>query len=212
MSEQFPTPQELEPLGGQVDYVPQDERFGPLSARPDGKLANAHTFLRNVNDNMALSATWQSADWLHEQLMPSEDGFNPFDDERVKAGKVKGRYFDAIAGTRSKAQMDHLLSRIDTNETMRARLEEEGGAWSALVAGVLDPTNAIGGPAMMGRGLLVGAFRGAAMGGAQTGFGEVVGPALDPTRDFQLENIVNGALIGGALGGVAGTIGSKTVT
>lgn len=166
-------------------------------------------FWSNLSDTYALGWMGQVKDELDKALarfgQPQDPDFDGLD--YVPEGYEQ--YADAYMWARTRGEVDVITANIDENNAARGRLNEAGlGAnlLAGLVAGVVDPTNLIGGPALRGAGFVGGFLRGGASIGTINAVTEGVRHGLDPTSTIEETaiNITAGYALAGLIGGAVG--------
>lgn len=166
------------------------------------------TWLDAMGDAVALQPIWQAVGRSQDATYYDEAGFSPFDGNYLDGYDA---YVEDFIGISNRVEADRLKQRIDRNLERRANVDANLGFWSLALSEVINPTNLIPLPGVMGAGFLKGVLR------AGTGFAgvltaeEMLRQGVDPTATTEesIDNVLYGTLFGGLLGGGIGMIGAK---
>ncbi|MFG1247264.1 hypothetical protein [Xanthobacter flavus] len=160
---------------------------------------------------------WNIGDWLTRPTFESQDGYDVWQDQTVKGTPYGMNYMDQLARSRSPAETQSIIARIDRENEDRRIEQASGWAGTALgiVAGTVSPTMFLPGGALVrgargGMSALRSAVSVGAMAAAGVGMQEGMLQAAQETRTAEESalNIGSGALLGGLLGaGAAALLG-----
>jgi hypothetical protein len=159
-------------------------------------------FFRNVGDNIANSWWFQQGASILQTNIPADPDFNPVDPELLKG---KEEYIRYLQEARSLDHHNAIYDRIKAYEERRSRLAEEGGWGSALVGGLVDPSNFIGLGVGRGVGIARGLLTGAATTGLVSGGTAVLEKQVAPMETSEIyTRAAFGSVVGGLFGGFVG--------
>jgi hypothetical protein len=161
-----------------------------------------------IDAAMRLHPMVQAYQHGNEALHPSQEGYNPFDDEQIKG---MSQYVEWFTNSRSPAQTAAIKDRIIQNTELRKTEDQSGNFWTGLAAAAMDPVNFIPLPGVAGSGFVRGAIKtGVSVLALQAGE-SALQMQVDPTAniDEELAKMKYAAFFGTMIGGVLGRSGAK---
>lgn len=167
-------------------------------------------FFGNLSDTYAtgwLGAVKDSVEQTFVRNSTRQAGFDGLDNVPMGYEDYAGAY----AWAESPEEVATITQNIDETNSARQRLSANSIAANlgySLVAGIFDPINLIGGPALKGAGFVGGALKGGAVLGSVNAGTEIVRHSLDPTSTVE-ETAINigfGFLVAGMIGGGIGAV------
>jgi hypothetical protein len=190
----------IDPTLAPLPNVPSQD-FSQIPSAP--ATPQRQGFVDTVTDAMSLNWFMQSADRLVEQLYPSQPGYDPMQEQRLKG---RENWAPMLWDARSPEEFHARMDRFMENEDRRARGSVNDTIWSDLAAGIADPLNLVPVPAgMVGKGIAKGALMGAAVNAGLAVPSYLVRKGLDPTQPESIrEELFYGAAFGAVLGGLGG--------
>ena len=168
------------------------------------------SFFGNLSDTYAtgwLGAVKDSVEQTFVRNSTRQVGFDGLDNVPMGYEDYAGAY----AWAQSPEEVATITQNIDETNGARQRLSANSIAANlgySLVAGIFDPINLIGGPALKGAGFVAGALKGGAVLGGINAGTEIVRHSLDPTSTVE-ETAINigfGFLVAGMIGGGIGAV------
>lgn len=167
-------------------------------------------FFGGLSDTYAtgwLGAVKDSVEQTFVRNATREIGFDGLDNVPLGYEDYAGAY----AFAESSEEVAKITQNIDETNSARQRLSSNSIAANlgySLVAGIFDPINLIGGPALKGAGFVGGSLKGGAVLGSINAGTEIVRHSLDPTSTLEETgiNIGFGFLVSGLIGGGIGAV------
>jgi hypothetical protein len=164
----------------------------------------------NLSDTYAtgwLGAVKDSVEQTFVRSNTRQPGFDGLDN--IPEGYEN--YASAYSWAESAEEVEQITFNIDETNAARDRLSKNSvmaNLGYSLIAGVLDPINLIGGPALKGAGFIGGSLKGAAGIGSVNAGTEILRHQLDPTSTLEETtfNIGFGFLVSGLIGGGIGVV------
>ncbi|CAB4152570.1 hypothetical protein UFOVP616_20 [uncultured Caudovirales phage] len=175
-----------------------------------GRPLKNESYLDNLSDTFAKGWLGMIKDEVEETYIRSQYREADFDGlDNIPKGYEE--YASAFSYATSPQEVDQIAYNIDETNAARRRLNENSviaNVGYELVAGILDPINLIGGPALKGAGLVGGFVKGAASIGSVNAATEVIRNTLDPTstNEETALNIGFGFIVAGMIGGGIGVV------
>jgi hypothetical protein len=167
-------------------------------------------FFDNLSDTYAtgwLGAVKDTVERAYVDATTGQTGFDGLDN--IPMGYEE--YASAYSYASSPEEVAIITANIDETNAARQRLSQNSfmeNLGYGLIAGIFDPINLIGGPALKGAGFLAGAIKGGASIGGVNAATEIFRNTADPTSTNQetAANIGFGFVVAGMIGGGIGAV------
>ncbi|MFG1284858.1 hypothetical protein [Xanthobacter autotrophicus] len=177
-------------------YRPEPERPEPTLGQVAGAAFRA--------DNDVVNA----ADWLTRPTFQPQDGYDVFHDPAFKGSVYQQQFDRSFWNSRSEAETQAIISRIDREQEDRRTLDAAGagGVIMGLAAGIASPTTLLPGGALVRGARGLSALRSAlSVGTAAAGAVAAQEAVLQGTQETRTLgesaiNVASGAILGGLLG------------
>lgn len=192
----------------EMRVIPGFQRQGIFSSAELPMRQPSKGWASAVVDAIALQPAYQALEETYAYF--NQDEYDPSYDPFTE-GELDGYepYLSEFVGSYNQADTMRIKAKIDRNNAMRQRTDEELGLGGFAVSEIFNIANIIPIPALRGVGKGLAAFRGSTSFTAVVAAEEALRHQVDPTARMEesLVAVATAPLFGGLIGGIAGIVG-----